>query len=569
MYRVIILIALGLLSTNLIGQKERKVSFVGAARATMNSNELVVRDTIRDTTTVKKISGGYTLVDLGVNIRPNKNTEIMGMFRIRNGYGGFWGSNVNFDVRQLWVKGVVANALRYQVGDLNLKQTPFTLYNHHADQIDSLPSIFKLQNDIISYERFYQNNNSWRMQGANVDFGFTFAKYLKEINLNGFITRLNATNFGNIADRLMSGANLEFVLNDFIKFGLNHNSVFDVSGTIKSDNVFSSSVNTLDWTLQKNIGESNLIFSGEVGKSSHGYSNDILAPKLNDYFIHVNTAFNLNKTGLSMILGYLNVGPDFRSIGAQSKDVNYNAEPIYFNRYTNPQNIRPISLFDMIGNVNIYNRTVSSSLPAENQVFNTIMPFGLSTFNRIGVYGRLHYTSKDGIALNSEYYNLSEIRGQGSKSLKNFASLKLNATLPLHHLLKSKKKVIVQAGTNMQASTRNSTESIENVDFNNLQYNVGLNLEIIENFELLLGIINNNSEGFNFKPDRNNYGEIIYYNQVKSNLKQSMKAIGFRYNFNPKTYISAIYQQATYEDIQKDNANFNISQYGIIYNITL
>ena len=164
-------------STLIQAQTERKVSFVGGARSFLNSNTLVVTDSLPDTTTVKKNNGGYALVDFGVNIKPNKNTEILGMFRIRNDYGGFWGSGVNFDVRQLWVKGVVANALRYQLGDINLKQTPFTLYNHHADQIDSLPSVFGLQQNIVNYERFYKDNHSWRMQGADIDFGFTFQNF--------------------------------------------------------------------------------------------------------------------------------------------------------------------------------------------------------------------------------------------------------------------------------------------------------------------------------------------------------------------------------------------------------
>jgi hypothetical protein len=155
-------------------QKERKVTFVGGARSVMTNNRLVVNDTIaEDTSTAKRNTGGYALIDLGVNIKPNKNTEILGMFRIKNNFGGFWGSGVTFDVRQLYMKGVVAKALRYQLGDLNLKQTAFTLFNHHADAIDSLPTVFNLQRNIVNYEKFYQKN-TWRMQGANVDFGISF-----------------------------------------------------------------------------------------------------------------------------------------------------------------------------------------------------------------------------------------------------------------------------------------------------------------------------------------------------------------------------------------------------------
>jgi hypothetical protein len=570
MYKKLIILSIFVVSSlQIAAQKERKVSFVGSARSIINSNSIAVIDSMPDSTTAKNNTGGYALIDMGVNIKPNKNTEILGMFRIRNGYGGFWGSQVTFDVRQLWVKGVVANAVRYQIGDLNLKQTPFTLYNHHADQIDSLPSIFRLQNDIIQYERFYLNNNSWRMQGANVDFGFTFSKYLKEINIEGFITRLNATNFANVNERLMSGANLEFVLNDNFQFGLNHNSVFDVKGTVPGDNIFSSSVNTLDFKINKNINENTLTVKGEIGKSNYSYAKDTLSPNLSDHFIHALGEYDVNNWGLKASVGYLNVGPDFRSIGAQSKDVNYNASPLLFNRYTNVQNIRPIGLFDVIGNENIYNRTISSNLAAENPLFNTIMPYGLATFNRQGMYGKIQYKAKNGIVIQSEYFNLSEIRGQGSKSLKQFSSLKLNATLPIHQLLNMKKTIHLQAGMNMQNAKRNSTESVENVDFKSLQWNAGLNVELFKDFELIAGIITQNNDGIDFSVDRNAYGIITYFNQKKYNIQQSMKAIGFKYNFSTKTYLSAVYTQSIYNDLQKNNASFDINQYGIIYNITL
>ena len=138
-------------SLQLNAQKDRKLTFVGGARSILNNGRLIVNDSIPDTTTVKRNEGGYALIDLGVNIKPNKNTEIMGMFRIKNNFGGFWGSGVSFDVRQLWIKGIVGNVLRYQLGDLNLKQSKFTLYNHHADQIDSLPAIFNFQQNIVNY----------------------------------------------------------------------------------------------------------------------------------------------------------------------------------------------------------------------------------------------------------------------------------------------------------------------------------------------------------------------------------------------------------------------------------
>jgi hypothetical protein len=562
-----ILFAIGLTVFNVNAQKDRKVSFVGGARSLMNSNSLIVNDTTADTSTIKRKNGGYALLDLGVNIKPNKNTEIMGMFRIRNEYGGFWGSGVSFDVRQLWIKGVVANALRYQLGDLNLKQTQFTLYNHHSDQLDSLPSIFNLQKNIVSYDRFYMGNNSWRMQGASVDFGFTFSKFIKEINVNAFITRLNATDFANINDRLMRALTLQIVQSKNLFIAFNNNTVFDVKGTVKNDNLFKNSVNTIDFKYYQKIGKENLLIAGELGQSNYQYSADTLAPKLNDYFMHFYAQMKVSN--FNATLGFLSVGPDFRSIGSQSKDVNYNAQTVFYNRYTNAQVQRPVALIDLIGNENIYNRSISNSLMTPSQIYNTISPYGMATFNRQGAYVSVQYKSKQKIELNAEYQSSKEIRGQGSNSLREFSQTKVFAYLPLHEILGLKRHLSIQASNKMQTAKRNSQETIENVDLKMNQMSVGLKWEFSEGFELLGGFINQTNKGTDFIADRNAYSEVIYFYQNNLNLTQQIKAVGLRYNFSPKVYLAILYQQSTYKDQTKTNANFNMNQLGVIYSITL
>ena len=570
MFRRIIFIILGSISIlNADAQNDKKVNFIGNARSLLNTNILGVSDSLPDTVSVKKNNGGYALMDMGVLIKPNKSTEIMGMFRIRNEFGGFWGSGVSFDVRQLWLKGVVANAFRYQLGDINLKQTPFTLYNHHADQIDSLPTIFDLQRNIVSYERFYFKNNTWRMQGANVDFGFTFSKFIQEINFSGLITRLNATNFSTTPDRLMAGATAQIIQSKYFKVGYNVNSVFDVIGTIRDSNMFKNTIHTLDWKLKKEIKGNLISLNGEIGTSKYYYTQDTLAPNLKDYFIHAYIQYFMPKLNLKITAGYLNVGPDFRSIGAQSKDINYNATPTYFNRYTNAQVIRPMTLFDVIGNENIYNRTISPTLMSTSEVFNNILPFGIATNNRNGAYLKLNYTSKKEIAVNVEYYKLYEIRGQGTFALKQFDLLKAYVSIPVNKLVKYSKKINVQLGMNMQNTQRKSPEAIENIQLRSVQINAGLQIELFKDFDIIGGYISQNTKGNEFISDRNTYQEIIYFNLINHHLKQEIFATGIRYNFGAKTYLCLLYQQNKYTDFVGNHAGFKMNQYGVIYNISL
>lgn len=566
--RILFLLFAFLVNTAL-AQEQRKVNFVGGARSILTNNELTVQDSIADTTTMKKSNGGYALIDLGVDIKPNSSTEIMGMFRIKNDFGGFWGAGVQFDVRQLWVKGIIANAVRYQVGDLNLKQTQFTLFNHHADQIDSLPAIFGLQRNIVNYEKFYLNDNSWRMQGANVDFGFSFANYIKELNFTGFVTRLYATDFGSTPDRLMAGGRVELLGTKIFQLGYNVNSVFDVKGTIPDSNVFKNLVNTIDWKLKHEFGNQGISLNGEIGNSNYSYSYDTLAPKYADYFIHAYAALELKKLHLQATVGYLNVGPEFRSIGAQSKDINYNAVPVNFNRYTNSQQIRPIALLDVIGNDNIYNRTVTSKIMSESSIYNNILPYGLATYNRNGMYAKLFYKGKKELTACVEYYKLSEIRGQGTLSLKHFDMYKFYLNIPIHKLINTSKTLAVQVAANLQQTKRNSSEAVENISLKSTQLSAGLRWEFAKNLELLGGYLSQENSGNEYAPVRDSYSEIVYFNLNTIKTSQQLVAGGIRYNFSPSIYVCALYQQSTYKDKLAKSAGFGINQFGIIFNMTL
>ena len=127
----------------------------------------------------------------------------------------------------------------------------------------------------------------------------------------------------------------------------------------------------------------------------------------------------------------------------------------------------------------------------------------------------------------------------------------------------------LQLSTNLQATNRKSNESIENADYKTTQYVAGFRWEFISNFELLGGFISQTNKGFDFIADRNGYTEVIYYTLTNYSLTQQIKAVGIRYNFSSKAYLCALYQQSSYQDKLKNNTDFNINQFGLLYNISL
>lgn len=560
------LLILNYVSVNLYSQNEKKIQFVGTARSILNNDDILVKD---DTITSKSNMGGYALIDLGVNIFPNKNTEVLGMIRIKNQLGGFYGAGVTFDVRQLYVKGIISNVVRYQLGDINYKLTPFTFYNNDFDDLMQHPQVFNLQKDIVNYETFYKNN-TWRQQGAALDFSLEFSRFLKEIKFNAFINRINITDFNTVPDRFFTGGNIGIQQSKNVFVGFNYVSLFDLSGTSQNNSGFNNNVSSINYEVKfakDNLVETRLF--GETGLSNSGYSNDISAPKLNDFFINMGISNFIKASHLKFSLSYLNVGPNYRSAGAQSKRLNYNNTPSFYDRYTNQQSLRSIGLFDLIRDEKLYNRSINSDgLMAYNPAYNNAMPYGIATFNRQGVNSKINFNDpKKILNLEIETYILKELIGQGTTKLKSFKIIKTNAELNLKKLISIENNFKITAGFSFQSTIRNSETNYEEINLNSAIVNTGIEFEIYKNLDFLAGFIYNQAKGNEILPSRNIYSEVIDFNEYNINIKELMLGGGLRYRFTDKIYLATLFQN--YDNSNKLNSQFSYSmnQFIIIYNM--
>jgi len=549
---------------SLQAQQRKTVEFTGGARSGMTNSRLFTQDSIPDTATVRRQTGGYALIDLGVNLRPNANTEILGMFRIRNQYGGFWGAGVSFDVRQLWLKGVVADVLRYQVGDLNLKQTPFTLYNPHADRLDSLPEIFRLQQQIVDYERFYMRN-TWRQQGIHLATGFQFDRYIKDADVQAYITRLQATDFATRPERLMGGYTLRIRQSNNFSLAWNAFSVFDVKGTALDTATFNNTVQTLQLGLRL---RKKISVQAEAGTARYAHNGGTQNFSLNDYFIHARGLWTSANNKLQVHAAYLNVGPDFRSVGAQSKDVRYDAAPAYFNTYANGRFDRPIGLYDQIGNENLYNVSVTTALQPVNPVYNFVLPFGLATFNRVGAYGGISLRLPAGMSADITHHRLSEIRGQGTLMRTGFSRTQAYWLADIGAAAKWKKSLRIRAGIDHQAAQRNSETEYEKIAFSTTRYSAGTEIEIFRQIDLMAGLAGIRSNGNLLVPERDPFTRVTFISPVNMNQLQFIQAAGFRCRFGSGTWLTLMAQASRYEDARQAAPPYRLNQINIIYNLT-
>ncbi|MFT5823166.1 MAG: hypothetical protein ACI8ZM_004426, partial [Crocinitomix sp.] len=490
--KYVLLLILSVLYAGAFAQNGKKVQFIGGARSLISHSNFTSEQ--KDTVTAPKSTGGYALIDLGIKINPNKNTEVLGMFRINNAFGGFWGGGVTFGVRQVHVKGVAGDFLRYQIGNIDYKLTPYTFYNHNPDLLVSTFATTKIKEDILNYETFY-SNNTWRRQGAAINFALEFPKVVDEIEFNGFITRMNPTNLANILERLQGGGNILFKQNEYFNLGVNHVSIFDIKGTAANEDAYRNNVSSLTYDFWIDQPRFRVGVDGESGISSSFLVTDT-TDKLSDYFVHARAYFEFKKKHLNFEAGYMDNGPDFRSFGAQSKRVDFNSQNNFYQRYTNDQMVRGISVYDLYNDPLLHSNQIVTNIMAYNPAVNNALPYGIATFNRRGAYVGVNYAdSSKIIETDARYYYLQEIRGQGTASLRNFSYLNANVRFNLSNWTKWKKKQTLQVGLAYQQTTRNSEFDFEDINLNSITLNAGVELEVVKQLFVLGNVFMLNTKG--------------------------------------------------------------------------
>ena len=543
----------------------RKVVFTGAARGLYYGDR--IGQEVEDSITIPRMNSGHTLVDLGMNIRPNRNTEIQGMVRVRNDYGGFWGSGVSFDIRQLYIKGVAGGVVRYQLGDINYKLSPYTLSNTQQEIITQGPVVFQQQTRLMNYDNFYAADSSWRQQGAAAEFGLQFAKFVKELQFHTVATRVRTTDFGSINDRLFAGYNVNLVQSNFFEIGENHVTLFDIEGTSRNLSTFHNPVTTGTLLLKKDISNWKMKVNVEAGTSKTYYEKFEGSPETNGKIFDAKWMGTNSSNGLSVEAGWKYVSSDFRSPGAQTKRVNYNYQPTSFGRITNDQVVRNLTAFDLMRESNAYNRQLSSNLMLIQPKYDNITPYGTATPNRQGVTVNAKYVIPSKILeVSATQLMMQETRGEGTLVPRKFMRSEVKAVAHVNKRFgKSDKLFDVTVRFRNDNTSRKAEENVRAVDLSTQILSIGAEYEFWENWDLMLGLQQITFNGFDYTAVRNNFSEIYNFREYQTDGKEFMQAAGVRYRFSDKSSLSMNLLNFKNTDAFDATQNYNVRQFMLLY----
>ena len=567
MNKQIVILFFVLLNPLTIFAQDDKIKFGAYARALQQNNKLGDEDTLN----VDNISSGHVLVDLGVNINPDKKTEIVAIIRLRSDLGGFYGAGTSAFLRQAYVKGIVGKFLNYQVGDMYLKLSPFTFYNNYAEGSANEGRVFSdLRRDYTYYENLNRGNYWWQ-QGAYANFALAFKEtFLDSVRFDAFFLR-NRINTFSLAGRYHGGGRVTITQSENLKMAINYVNLFEVGATIGSDTALRNPVTSfeLDYKILNNDNMGLGVF-GEVGYSNFVYTKDT-AKARNDIFYEAGVKFDLKSANLSFKASYLYVGPEFFSSGAQSKRVDFAKDPALFPIYGNdPFNpvTRNITTFDLVRDPSFYNAGITPYLMAYNPMYANAQPYGKATPNRSGINFNVMYKDSAQKVIVDVYSSLlSDASGEGSAEKRSFLMFGGGVDFNIHKFIGFDKKIIVSAGNKYEKTTRGGS-TLESIDLGSNLLDLGLEIEILKKLDLLLGAKMLMAKGNEFIATRDKYNNVLFHTPTGNmETNQTLYGVGLKYRFSANTYLTVQDHYFMYEQPTPAVPSYSINQIWILFNM--
>ena len=575
----VLTICLTLLAFSGVYAQGDKVQFGAYSRALQQTSRLGKSDTLHADNT----SQGNLLVDLGIHVNPDKNTQVSTILRLKSDLGGFYGSGNTAAIRQIYVRGILGNFLNYHVGDIFMKMTPYTMYNTDAELSVNEASVFKnLRTDYVYYDNF-NKGNSWWQQGAHTNFAVGVnSKFLQTIKIDGFFLR-NRMAVGAQPTRFHAGGRLMLVQSSRFYLGANYLNLYDVGSSVGPKATIPAMRNPVNTYETEIIAVDNnqymLHFNGEAGVSQLNFINDSLAPKydngaykkLNGSFFDVSVTGKLKPAHVKLKLGYSYTSPKFYSSAAQTKRIDYSQTPYQFPVYGNdPSNpSRTIGAFDIVRDPTIYNQKITPVLMAYNPAYGNATPYGKATPNRMGFNMEANYKDsleRVNVDLSGAY--LTEVVGTDLyNSKRKFLVASISADLYVNKFISFEKKILIHGGAKME-NTNRSGDSITNVNLHTQLYDAGLEVEVLKKLDLLFGAKALNAKGSENYAIRNAYNEIIGFNvntYRNMNFQQIMLGAGLKYRFSKTSYLTAQYHTYNVNNLANSTQSLNFNQFYIMF----
>ncbi len=354
-----------------------------------------------------------------------------------------------------------------------------------------------------------------------------------------------------------------------LEYNLAH--TFDVKNSAMfSDALFKNTVHSFGLKEKFDLGKQGIELSAEFGKSKVVYENNITAPIIPDgKFAEAGVYWKSMQSGLSATINVRNVETHFRSMGAQSRRVDFSATASEYAYYTNRETPRPANIMDILTDGAYYSLFLRPELKQFNPSYENMMPYGKATPNRQGFDASISWDAKklQGFKVGLAGASFNEITGQGTLNLRNFTQLETFADLGISELYKGKRKLGMSAYVRIQNTMRDGTENIDKVDLKTQQFKIGVSYEIIPKLSLQVAAVQLIAKGNEYLAERNSFNEINFYTAYTAQLKETFWTGGINYQFSKANSLKLQWQQVNWNNELLPANQYKINRFAVLYNL--
>ena len=494
---------------------------------------------LEEQTSTGAISSGWNLLDLNPHVNPTPALEVFAQVRVLNEFGGFFGQGTQVDVRQLRVSGVVEDKVKFNVGDIYLHQSEFTLHAEEGEVDDGWGHAFEAQRRLVSYENFFVDNR-WRMQGAQANVAFRGDRGLERFVIDGYVTRpLGSKQLSEgsyTPDRVLAGITSAAVFQEGWSGELHHAVLADLPNSGTAEYHVLNPVTHGKIEKQQVWRDISVRWIAEGGGSNHAWRiRDLANSELDSLYGGKTGAF----AGLSGrfvgrdstwqgYIGYREVDPFFRSAGAQSKryDFSEEASPSVFPLVGSDEAMRSVSVFDVLSDVTIANQSISATLMPIAPLFENVLPFGRATPNRRGFEAGLRRQSKWMTwKLNGSWFQ--ELTGQGTAEQRSFTNVGVG--VEWEPSVSAKRSCRLSAFEKVQHTHRGGSD-LEKIDLFTSNFTFSAELELWPQVWVECSGRHAIGRGSEFLNVRSELGELYNFRKIDLDTQAWMTSMGIKHH---------------------------------------
>ncbi len=554
-------------SSLLVSEAQTNFYLNGLGRALVTNDKLLGKVLENDSLSARRGAGGYALFDLKANLDVKKNFKGNAILRVRNEFGTFWGRGAALEFRQLQLKGLIGNGIQYEIGDINVGMTPYTVYNSEEIYHKYESSIHAGRRKILEYENF-NFGNDWRLQGVQANTTLLFKKGIQKLMIKGFATRTNPTNETNIPDRVLAGGSVNVLQSKFLEVGGNYVGLLDIPIQTAQMN-YENNVLTGNTKLKYDKEKFGLSLFGETGFSNYRYEENITTlyvSSYNDFFYDMGLSGTYKPIGLKVSTSYKDVGPQFSSPAAQTTRLNVGKTPLLYSTLENNTVNRQQLLFDRFTQERIYNRSISPVLMQYFPEYNNSSPYGAATPNRKGFSVASSVGSSDRVVEAEVIAELlSEVAGEGTPERRKYTVISGGSLFHLNKLLRFRKDLSLNFGFRTEQTTRNGQAPI------NLQstlIDAGTSIEFVSKIDLLVGVKMLQASGNEYLAVRDQFNVPTSFPAYLLNKTEYIYSGGFRVRFSEEASFAVNYNVCDYSNKLNSAMSYRMNQLFLNYTVS-